>query len=71
MTNAMTSEPCAGSEGAQEDPADSIHCACCDKVVQGGEWKACASCRKPICSGCTRWYGHFMLVCDDCRLAPW
>jgi hypothetical protein len=31
----------------------------------------CASCRKRVCRLCVRWYGHFMLVCEECRAAEW
>jgi hypothetical protein len=51
--------------------AERVRCACCGADVARGESKVCAICRQPTCPACTRWYGHFMLVCDDCRLATW
>lgn len=60
-----------GNGAGAADPADRVRCSCCDVLVPRGESKACQTCRQPICPACTRWYGHFMLVCDDCRLAQW
>jgi hypothetical protein len=68
MNDATTSD--LGGDRARAD-SGSVRCACCEALVEGGEVKACASCQRPICPACTGWYGHFMLVCDDCRLAPW
>ena len=48
-----------------------IRCACCGADVARDESKTCAICRQPICPACTAWYGHFMLACEDCRLATW
>jgi hypothetical protein len=70
MSDALTFD-LAGRDRAEAASADGVRCACCEAAVPRGEWKACATCRRPICSACTRWYGHFMLVCDDCRLATW
>ena len=46
-------------------------CAACDKAVPPRELVACQSCQRLICRDCVRWYGHFMLVCEECRLAQW
>jgi len=72
MTTAMTPNASATFDpSSPADMVDRVQCACCGADVPRGESKACASCHAPICAACTRWYGHFMLVCDDCRLEPW
>ncbi len=71
MSHATTPGAPSGGAAAPADLGDEIRCACCGQGVPRREAKACASCRQPICAACTGWYGHFMLVCRDCRLEPW
>ncbi len=69
----MTSSNASASSDAARRAADveTIRCACCGSETASAESKACATCRQLICPACTRWYGHFMLVCDDCHIASW
>jgi hypothetical protein len=46
-------------------------CAACEKPVLPRDVVVCQSCQQRICYGCVRWYGHFILVCEECRLAQW
>jgi hypothetical protein len=55
-------------ERAQREDA---RCEACAKVVPRAQTTRCASCKRLLCRLCVRWYGHFMLVCEECRAAPW
>ena len=46
-------------------------CAACGRSVPARQATACASCGKRVCRLCVRWYGHYMLVCEECRTAEW
>ncbi|HET7752739.1 MAG TPA: hypothetical protein VFK85_02420 [Anaeromyxobacteraceae bacterium] len=52
----------------QEVPS---RCAACEKPAPPRDLIPCQSCQRRICRDCVRWYGHFMLVCEECRLAQW
>jgi hypothetical protein len=46
-------------------------CPCCGKDAAPADRAACAICKRHVCFGCLRRYGHHMLACDDCRIAEW
>ena len=55
-------------------PADEpreVVCEACGKSVPRAQTTRCASCKRTLCRLCVRWYGHFMLVCEDCPIASW
>ena len=55
-------------------PADEpreVVCEACGESVPRAQTTRCASCKRTLCRLCVRWYGHFMLVCEDCRAADW
>jgi hypothetical protein len=54
-----------------DDPSEEARCEACAKTVPREQTTECASCRKRVCRLCVRWYGHFMLVCEECRAAEW
>ncbi len=58
-----------GPVGA-EQPRE-VRCGCCDEPVPREDTVVCACCRRRACLACLRRYGHFMQVCEDCRLAEW
>ncbi len=58
-----------GPDSAQR--ASEVRCGCCDRVVRFEDAIECACCRRLACLACLRRYGHFMQVCEDCRLAEW
>lgn len=55
---------------APDEPQD-VACEACGKVVPQLQTTRCASCKRRLCRLCARWYGHFMLVCEECRAADW
>jgi len=46
-------------------------CACCHRTSPLWDSKICVSCRRRVCFGCLRSYGHHMLICEECFLASW
>ena len=46
-------------------------CASCGKDLPPRDAARCAICRREVCAGCLRTYGHHMLACDECRLEAW
>lgn len=50
---------------------DDVACEACGRTVPRLQTTRCASCKRTLCRLCVRWYGHFMLVCEDCRASEW
>jgi hypothetical protein len=50
---------------------EEARCASCKKATPPAELARCAVCKRPTCPACLAVYGHHMLACEDCRLAPW
>jgi hypothetical protein len=67
----MLPEVDPGAQVERSNQLEPIRCGCCEAVVPRRESKVCKSCGRTICPACTQWYGHFMMVCDDCCLARW
>jgi hypothetical protein len=67
----MIAQTHTGPQATLSDSPEGIRCTCCGAVVPRRESKVCATCRRPMCPACTRWYGHHMMVCDDCFLTVW
>ena len=58
-------------ERARAKEAEEVRCEACGANVPRLQATRCASCKRILCRLCARWYGHFMLVCEDCRAAEW
>jgi hypothetical protein len=50
---------------------ETARCASCQKPHPEAQLAPCAICKRPVCAACLGAYGHHMLACEDCRLAPW
>jgi len=48
-----------------------VACEGCRRTVPRVQTSPCASCGRTFCRLCLGWYGHFMLVCEECRAADW
>jgi hypothetical protein len=46
-------------------------CPCCGRGAPRHELTGCAGCGRSVCGACVQFYGHYMLMCEDCRLEPW
>jgi hypothetical protein len=46
-------------------------CPCCGRDAPPRELTGCAGCGRPVCGSCIQFYGHYMLMCEECRLEPW
>jgi hypothetical protein len=51
--------------------AAEVQCEGCQRTVPRLQTGRCATCKRTLCRLCARWYGHFMLVCEECRAAEW
>ena len=59
------------STRSRPEETSEICCEACGKTVPRLQATRCASCKRLLCRLCVRWYGHFMLVCEDCRAGEW
>lgn len=55
----------------EAEEAAEVRCDACERAVPRLQSARCASCKRAFCRLCVRWYGHFMLVCEECRAAEW
>jgi hypothetical protein len=55
----------------EAEQAVEVRCDGCARTVPRLQTARCASCKRTFCRLCVRWYGHFMLVCEECRAAEW
>ncbi len=52
------------------DGAD-LRCPVCDAPAPARDAVKCATCGRRVCERCVKPYGHFMQVCDECRIGDW
>jgi hypothetical protein len=55
----------------QPDAQQELRCASCEKPLDPKDAARCAICKREVCPGCLRTYGHHMLACEECRLESW
>jgi hypothetical protein len=55
----------------QQETATEARCPCCDAASRRQDLTTCAGCGRAVCGTCVGFYGHYMLMCRECRLEDW